>query len=261
MYDTSRPAHDGWRTPEGNPRLLDAQWDDIRRPASVLAHEGGRFVLMGGMPSARKPAGGLLVYDLQTDSGHLLTHEQVIPFHSTYTLIQLPGGLVLGGTCAEEGSDGSARLYRFDVESREVLETWVPVENAYDIRDMVLGEDGLVYGVARIAREDGHPHNGIPFFFVFDSISGEVIYVEDFSNYSTQLIGMNDGGMLVLDGESIYMLFADNIVHIDAQSFEHHALPSPRVTVTNAGVALNGRIYFAAGTRLWSFKALGEGNH
>lgn len=256
MYDTSHPINGDARSGELNPRVLDAQWDDIRRPSAVLADRDGHFVLMGGLPSAKKPAGGLLVYDLEADKGQLLTHEQVIPYHSTFTLVQLPDGSVLGGTRAEEGSDGSARLYQFDAKNRKVLKVWVPVENARDIRDMVVDEDGLVYGVARIVPEGDHPHNGIPVLFAFDPISREVLHREDLSPYSTRLVGMNDGRMLVLDGNSLYTIFTDAIVYLDTQNMEHKALPTPPVAPSASGVALNGRVYFASGTHLWSFKAL-----
>lgn len=55
------------------------------------------------MPDYGHTGGGLLFYDRETEAADLLTHEDLIPWHFTMSLVALPCGKLLGGTGPPRG--------------------------------------------------------------------------------------------------------------------------------------------------------------
>lgn len=237
QWDASNPAPLG----RGNAR------PHINRPAVLIAHPDGRHLIMGGTPGYGRTGGGLYIYDLETETDELLTHEEMLENLSTCSLVALPDGNLVGGTTVAAGTGGrvlaeQAELYMFDFANRQVAWREAIVPGATSYRDMVLGPDGLVYGIAGGAT-----------LFVFDPESRAVVHQDDLSEYGSAAGAQAPRCMIMGPDENIYMLFGGGIVRIEPRSFEHTKLADTPAGVS-AGVALlDGRLYFASGSRLWSY--------
>jgi hypothetical protein len=181
---------------------------------------------------------------LKTREKELLTHEQVIPYHSTHTLKALPSGDLVGGTSVLTPGGGHPRdsegvLYMMDWKTRKVVFRTAPVPGAPEVFSLEVGPDGLVYGVASGSR-----------FFIFDPVKREVVYREDMSGYGDLV----RPSLLTGEDEKIYVLFSKSIVRIDPGNFRAGKLADSPVTI-NVGLAIkDGFIYFASGAHLWRFR-------
>lgn len=269
-YNPSLPTEGAWGEEDANPRLLYDAGAEINRPHDSLACSDGKHVLMGGTPPYGRTGGGLLIYNMETEEGVLLDHEQVVPLQSTYALLELPGGKVLGGTTIAPGTGGEvmadeAMLYTLDVSAGKVVSKFAPVEGAVEIRDMVLGYDGLVYGIARMITEGMftpdqiwfHTWRGIPVLFVYDPSTGQVLHREDLGIYTSSMGGVQSPGILAAPGNGrIYVLFPGRIVSISEGTFEHSVYAEPPTSISQGGPVIDGRIYFSSGDNLWSFKII-----
>jgi hypothetical protein len=193
----------------------------------------------------------MLIWDTETESHTLLTHDDLLPAHSTVSLVALPDGKIVGGTTISPGTGGEAHakeaeLYVLDPDERRVLFRDAVVPGATEIRDMVLGPDGLVYGLA--------PGSA---FFVFDPVSWEIVHSEEKLPYG-DLAGQQAPRILAMGPDKkIYALFRNAIVRIEPGSFEHILLGKPPVNA-NAGIVIHkGRLYFTHSSEVWSFQVPG----
>lgn len=243
LFDTTQPFQ-----PEDkdnpNPKIIAQFEGDITRPRTCLAHPDGEHVIMGGFMGYGRTGGGLGIVDIKTGEKELLTHEQVIPYHSTHSLKALPSGDLVGGTSVLTPGGGHAKdtegvLYIMDWKTRKVVFRVVPVPGAPEVFSLEVGPDGLVYGVASGSK-----------FFVFDPGKRQVIHREDLSAFGDLV----RPSLVAGQDKKVYALFSKAVVRIDPATFKVEKLGDSPVTI-NAGLALkDGIIYFASGAHLWRFK-------
>jgi len=244
-YDLSVPWEQ-WDA--SNPQPLGNAKPHIGRPAVLIAHPDGRHLIMGGTPGYGMTGGGLYIYDLETATEQLLSHEELLENLSTCSLVALPDGNLVGGTTVGPGTGGvtkadQALLYIFDFDARQVVWSGAVIPGPARIPDMVLGPDGLVYGIV-----------GTNTLFVFDPESRTVVHQDDLSAYGSVAGAQGPRSMILGPDENIYVLFGRAIVRIKPVSFEHEKLADIPVGVS-AGVAMHeGRLYFASASRLWSYR-------
>jgi len=233
-----------------NPQFLAEAFPDINRPHDLLAHPDGHTLILAGTPGYGLTGGGLLFWDNQTKQAQVVKHEQILPWHSTYSLCAVDdGSTLLGGTTISAGTGGEnkvtlAELYLMDMATRQV--TWhEPVfEGVTSYLDLINGPRGLVYGFAN------RDH-----FFVFDPATKKVVHDEmtgdTFGPTSSQqgcriFIPAPDG--------TIYILFVKGIAKIDPETFEISMVAESPVPCSYGGTYLEGRIYFASASRLYSYQ-------
>jgi len=250
MYDITKP----WNNQRGknpNPRLLGSWPKDLCRPTGILVHPDGKHVIMTGWPEYGACGGGMVIYDITTDTYILLTHQDIIPYHSTYCIRALPNGDLIGGTTISPGSGGhavatEAELYIMDWKTKRVTFHFVPFPGKGNISDIEIGPDGLVYGFA-----DG------PTFFVFDPDKKQIIHEENLSKYGS-LAGAQAPRVIYLGPDNnFYIIFRKAIVQIEPKTFKHTKLFDTPVAM-QAGVAIqNGRVYLNSGSHLCSCKIEG----
>ncbi|MBT3376464.1 MAG: hypothetical protein HN742_41680 [Lentisphaerae bacterium] len=243
-YDTMRP----WTNeigPTPNPVYLGNWHRDLTRPHALLAHPDGNHVIMGGTPAYGHCGGGLVVYNLADDTHQLLTHEQLIPDHSTTALAALPDGNLVGGTTTSPGTGGHAvakegALYLFDWATKKVV-FQTHVDHATRVSEVVVGRNGLVYGFA------GGTH-----FFVFDPKRREMVHGEDLGQYGSTAGGQAPRMLLTGPDGQFYALFTRSVVRIDPDTFKHECVLKPPISI-GAGIAIEkGRVFFSSGAHLCS---------
>jgi len=251
------PARDWVPTEKGNeatnPLFLAQSHPTINRPHDLLAHPDGKTMVLAGTPGYGYTGGGLLFWDRHTKKHTLLEHTDILPEHATMSLVALPRGRLLGGTTTSPGTGGEkkaalAELYIMDMDTKKV-EWHEPVfAGAQGYSDMCLGVNGLVYGVADLKR-----------FFVFDPVKRKVIYEQDTLADLGRTNSQQGPRIFVRDPQgAVYMLFVKGIARVEPGTFKITLLAESPVPVGPGGDYYKGRIYFASGSHVYSYKVPGR---
>ena len=232
-----------------NPLFLIQAAPDIYRPHRLLAHPDGKTVILGGTPDYGLTGGGLLFWDRKTKESVLLTHKDILPEHSTISLVPLPKGRLLGGSTTAPGTGGEkkakeAELYILDMTAKKIEWHKAVLPGVQEYTDICIGPDGLAYAFADRAR-----------FFVFDPIKRGVVHEE-----TTEAVygktAYQQGPRVFVRGpkEEIYILFGKGIAQVEPRTFKIRMLAESPVPVDYGGDYLDGRIYFASGSHVYSYE-------
>jgi len=232
-----------------NPLYITECTPTIHRPHDLLAHPDGKTIVLAGTPGYGYTGGGLLFWDRETKTRVLVEHTDILPQLSTMSLVALPDGKLLGGATTSPGTGGEklaeqAEMYIMDMASKK-LEWHAPLfPGAQSYTDLHMAPNGLVYGVV-----DGAT------FFVFDPAKREVIHQQN----TKGTIGGSSGGQgprVFVSGPdgTTYMLYGQGIVTVDPETFELELIAKSPVSVGVGGDVLDGRIYFASGSHVYSYK-------
>jgi hypothetical protein len=235
--------------PDCNPRVLTQCSPTIIRPARLLAHPDGRTIIVGGTPAYGATGGGLLFWDRSRGERVLLTHEQVLPQHATMSLVVLPDGKLLGGTTTSPGTGGErkaqqAELYLLDQATKRI-EWHVPVlPGVQGYTDLCLGPDGLVWGIADQT-----------IFFVFDPANRQVVHQQSIAAEFAATVS-HQGPRVFVRGpnQEVYALCVRAIARIELPGWRIQLLAKSPVALTAGGDYLAGRLWFASGSHLYSYR-------
>jgi hypothetical protein len=247
------PSRDWVPTARGNetsnPLFLTQCAPTINRPHELLPLPDGKTVVLAGTPGYGYTGGGLLFWDRPTRTATVIEHTEILPQHSTVSLVPLPDGKLLGGTTTSPGTGGErkakeAELYVLDMVTKRLDWHEVMFPGVQQYTDMCHGADGLVYGIADRRR-----------FFVFDPIKRKVIH-EDNTAAKFGLTNSQQGPRVFVLGpeKAIYMLFVKGIAQVDPATFDITMLAQSPVPIGAGGDILDGRIYFASGSHVYSYK-------
>ncbi len=234
--------------PGSNPRFLTECKPAINRPHTLLAHPDGKTVILAGTPDYGRTGGGMLFWDRETGSRELLEHTDILPDHSTMSLVALTDGNLLGGSTTNPGTGGEqkaeeAELYLMELETRRVLWREAVFPGAQSYTDLCFARDGLVYGVVDQER-----------FFAFDPDSREVIRSERTTEcYGLTARQQGPRVFVTTPAGSVYMLFVRGIVRVNPSDHSLTILAASPVPVSFGGDWLNGRIYFGSGSHVYSY--------
>ena len=235
--------------PDSNPGFLTECKPAINRPAYITRPPGP------ARPSSWRAhritvtrGGGMLFRDRETGSHVLLEHTDILPDHSTMSLIALPDGNLLGGSTTNPGTGGErkaeeAELFVMDLNTRRIRWREVAFPGVQSYTDLCPGPDGLVYGVA-----DGER------FFAFDPDTREILRSET-TVHRFGLTAMQQGPRVFVSGPDgdVYMLFVKGIVRVNPSDHSLAMLAASPVPIDFGGDWLNGRIYFGSGSHVYSY--------
>jgi hypothetical protein len=224
----------------------------IHRPNVLLAHPDGIHLVMGGTPDYGHTGGGLLIWNLETNRTELLTHEQLIKHQNTVALAALPDGNLVGATSVSPGTGGERlasvpEIYIFDWKERKILWHQPLPEikgNEFTSFDLLTGPDGLVYLL------DG----GSSALRVFDPARREMVRTIALGQYGKPAGSAGNGVMIRGDAGEFYLLFDKSLVKFDPVTGSHEKLADLPVTPRGSLALHDGRLYFASGSHLWSFR-------
>jgi len=233
-----------------NPLFLTQSAPTINRPHDLLAHPDGKALVLAGTPGYGYTGGGLLFWDRQTKEQTLLKHTDILPQQATMSLVALPKGKLLGGSTTAPGTGGEkkatqAELYIMDMATKQLdwHEPVLPGVQGYS--DLCTGPNGLVYGVADWIR-----------FFVFDPVTRKVIHQQDMTATLGRTCTQQGPRIFVRDPKgTVYMLFAKGIARAEPGTHKVTLLAKSPVSIGPGGDYHNGRIYFASGSHVYSWKA------
>ena len=234
---------------ESNPAFLTESAPTINRPHKLLAHPDGKTVVLAGTPGYGYTGGGLLFWDGETKKSSLLTHDQILPMHSTMSLAALPGGKLLGGSTTAPGTGGErkavqAELYILELASKKIEWHQPAIPEAQEYTDLCTAPDGLVYGFADRRR-----------FFVFDPAKRAVIHQELLDVKLGQAVSQQGPRSFVTGPKGeIYVLLTQGIARVTPRTYQIERIATSPVPIGSGGDYLDGRIYFGAKSHLYSFK-------
>ncbi len=243
-----------------NPLHLGENREVMNRPHDLLALPDGKTIVMSGSPVYGATGGGLVFWDTQTRTKTQVAHTHIIPEHTTMSLVALPDGKLLGGTSTRPGSGGiqkaqEAELYIMDGGSKAVEWHAAVFPGAQEFTDMVMGPNGLVYGLVGFTPWVSTILEYGKRFFVFDPVRRKVVYERDTeAEFGPVALTQGPRNLLVGPDGSVYVLFKKGIVRFDPVRSTLSLLAESPVPIDAGGELMNGRIYFASGSHLYSYK-------
>ncbi len=246
------PAQEWIATQKGkagcNPQFITQCTPVIHRPHDLLAHPDGKTIVLAGTPGYGYTGGGLLFFDRETREHVLVEHTDIIPEHSTMSLVALPDGKLLGGTTIGAGTGGEikatqAEMYIMDMATKKLDWQEVVFPGVSGYTDMRMGPKGLVYGFANRNR-----------FFVFDPAQRKVVYEADTTDTFGSCTSQQGPRVFVeAPDQTMYILFVKGIAKINPETFEITMVAESPVQIGPGGDYLDGRIYFASGSHVYSY--------
>lgn len=232
-----------------NPRFLTQCAPTINRPHDLLVSRNGRTVVLAGTPGYGYTGGGLLFWDRESETPVVLEHDQLLPEQSTMALAATTSGQIVGGTTTAAGTGGEkkadqAELYLLDSASKKITWHQVLFPGVQSYTDLCAAPRGLIYGIADRQR-----------FFVFDPGAKKLIH-EKTLDPSLGTTVSHQGPRILLptaDG-TVYLLLRAGIARIDPESFAVTLVARSPVPISAGGDLLDGRIYFAGGSHVYSYR-------
>ncbi len=235
--------------PNSNPLHLFDCKPTIIRPFRLFAHPDGKTLVMGGTPEYGATGGGLFFWDRETRQSVLLSREQVLRDHATMSLAALADGKLLGGTTTTPGTGGEkkakeAQLYIMNMATKKIKWHAAVFPGVQDYTDLCAGPQGLVFGFADRKR-----------FFVFDPVKRKVVHEENMAEKFGSTTSAQGPRVFVRGrNDAIYILFGKGIAQLNPATFKITMLAESPVNVGCGGDYLDGRIYFANGSHIYSWK-------
>lgn len=249
---------------DSNPLFLTRCSPQIDRPHELLGCSDGKTIVLSGSPDYGLTGGGLLFWDRTSGEKILLDHTAIIPEHTTMSLVALPGGKLLGGTSTRPGSGGErkakeAELYIIDMPSKKIEWHTALFPGAQEYTDLCMGPDGLVYGLTGFSAWDSGQLEYGKRFFVFDPIRLSLTHdSETESEFGPVSYQQGPRNLLAGPDGRIYVLFMKGIACVDPISYKLTLMAKSPVPIKTGGDILDGRIYFANGSHLFSFQIPGS---
>ncbi len=258
-WDPAKPWADTVAGKTGcNPQVLVECFPDIDRPHCLLFHRETNTVAMGGIPGYGYTGGGLLLLDRTTGKHTLLKHEDLLPWHSTMSLAELPEGRLLGGTTTRAGTGGQqkaaeAELYILDMASRKVLWHEAVFPGAQEYSQLCAGPRGLVYGLVSFLAFSPERMEEPKRFFVFDPVTRKVVHQEDAAESFGLFCYQQGQRKIARNAEGrTFLLFQRCVVEIDPVSFSLAKVADVPEDIFSGGDILDDRLYYSSGSHLCS---------
>lgn len=226
-------------------------YPSINRPHAMLIMGGGSQIALAGTPEYGTTGGGMMFWNRSSGQKSRIDHWHLVPNHSVQAMVELSNGMLLGGTTVAPGTGGvtkatdSSELFLMDANTHEVRWRGAPVPGAKTITDLMVGADGLVYGLADSVD-----------LFVFNPNNRQVVSVNRFSKDLGPSVYAQGTRAFVKGADgSIYVLLYNGIGKVDTKAHTVSRVVSSPVRITVGGAAANGRIYFGSNNHLYSWKA------
>ena len=226
-------------------------YPSINRPHAMLIMGGGSQIALAGTPEYGTTGGGMMFWNRSSGQKSRIDHWHLVPNHSVQAMVELSNGMLLGGTTVAPGTGGvtkatdSSELFLMDANTHEVRWRGAPVPGAKTITDLMVGADGLVYGLADSVD-----------LFVFNPNNRQVVSVNRFSKDLGPSVYAQGTRAFVKGADgSIYVLLYNGIGKVDTKAHTVSRVVSSPVRITVGGAAANGQIYFGSNNHLYSWKA------
>ena len=248
-WDPAKPWVDPEKdNPKSNPLYVTDTHPDINRPHELLSHPDGQTIVLAGTPGYGYTGGGVYIWNRETRQGKLLKHQQLLPEHSTMSLAALPEGKLLGGSTTSAGTGGEkkakeAELYILDMATDQVIWHQAILPGVQGYTDLCSAPGGMVYGFADSV-----------IFFVFDPARREIVHQQNIRDtYGSTSGGQGPRVFVTTPEGTIYALLSRSIVRVEPGTYELTLVAQSPVGIQVGGDYLDGRLYFASGSHVYSY--------
>lgn len=239
-YNTQLP----WDASKGNPkRVFDLMEYKQDRPFAMIGLEDKNLLAMGTFPDYGTLGGALTLYN--PVSGAWDVYPNIIPNHSIASLTY-KDGLLIGGTSIWGGIgaipiETEARLFIFDVEKRQVVFDFVPVQNKKAITALQIAPDGTIWGLA-----EGN-------LFIFNLESRQILYSKNLFpvDYKDRSFVFRDAFFTFTHNGLIYGTIGGQFFQLDPETKETRILKEENAILLT--VDDEGQIYFGSNHELWCY--------
>ncbi|GGF96110.1 S-layer homology domain-containing protein [Paenibacillus abyssi] len=251
-YNPERPDNFG-TSPLNNPGFIYKMPDQQDRP--FVVESSGSHVFVGSAPGYGLLGGSLAIYDEARD--HWESHRNVVQDQSIIGLAYR-NGLLYGGTSVWGGQGGSpsqseAKLFIWDVEKGELIDSFTPEIPGIDQSPKMIGSlsfsphDGLLWGAV-----DGT-------IFAMDPVTKQVVKSKVIlpSTYSSSkwrphyLRWGNDG--------LLYTTLSRKLVVINPETLQHKVF-NDLGNVSLMVIARDGSIYYGQDSKLYRIPLVKSNN-
>ncbi len=249
-WDTSKPWVNTDRDkPESNPKFLYSASPDVYRTHSTVPLADGSQVIMAGTPDYGLTGGGLLFWDRKAGKPTVIKHTELLPNQSTFSMIELPGGKILGGSTTTAGTGGQkiaeqGELYILDIATKKIEWHAPLIPGTQTYLSFAKGPGNLIYGIADRKT-----------FFVFDPAKREIIQKQDIQGDLGSITASQQGPRIFIAASNqLYLLLADGIAKIDTTTHKASRVAKSPTPIEGGGDYHNGRIYYSDGSHLYSYQ-------
>jgi outer membrane protein assembly factor BamB len=236
------------KKPASNPAYLMGSDPSIHRPYQLVVAQGGKMVLMSGTPDYGLTGGGLLLWDIEQRKGTLLPDTELIADQSTLSMVELPGGKLLGGTTTSPGTGGEKKaaeavLYIMDLATHKIEWREALLPGTQEYSELYAAKDGRVFGIADRKT-----------FFAFDPATRKVSRSKAVeSELGTAAYHQGPRSFVPGPTGELYLVFSGGIGLIPTGADDPRLLSRSPVKIETGGAFLEGRIYFSSGSHLYSY--------
>lgn len=233
--------------PKKNPRNIGDGSPELHRPSMIVMTPDEKRVVMAGTPGYGRTGGGLIIFDRERDVFEVIKREDFLGSQSALSLLALSNReLLVGGTVAA-GTGGrveakAATLAIYDLDTRKVVwnEEIIPgVTHYFDLIALPDGKVLICVGRDRLA--------------IFNPATRKIeklISTGDFESFAWQ----QGPRILHRVGDRYFVLFGKAIAEFNPKTAQLTKLVELPFPITAGGAVLNGRIYFASGSVLYSYQ-------
>ena len=227
------------------PKPLLSKVRQLGRPLEMIEHPESQELIIAGTPGYGFTEGVLVIYS--PEAGGTSQQIEVLPRQNVMAMTILPNGNLLGGTTSLPGTGGTnadpgAQLFLLDWNTKKVvLRKRFSAGEARDIRDLITGTAGEVYGIA----------SGPTIFAIDDRL--EILRQRDLRGFGTDAGGQAPEVLLLGPDGFLYVLLKETILRVDPQSLE--VIDSVATHAEQGLTWCDSAIYFSDGATLKSVEA------
>jgi hypothetical protein len=242
QYDTTKVFK-----PSGSGRTVNQVFElkttyEQDRPWSMVGVPEEQKLLIGTVPDYGKYGGALTVYEPSKPAPNYEVYRNIVPNHSIVALAY-KDGLVYGGSSYRGGLGSEdrfddARLFIFDLATRQKVFETIPFPGKGAITSLIQGPDGNIWGFA------------MGTFFIFDPNTRQIIYSNN--AFPEAFAEWRDAQMEISrkDGH-VYGTIAGKFFRIDKDSKQITVLQNEKAN--RLAQDNDGNFYFADYVNLWRY--------
>ena len=244
IFDPAKPWTNGIGENPNPKQIGDYDNAILARPRVALLLHDGHTAVMSGFAGYGYTGGGMVFYDLQTNTAKVLSPEDLLPGHSTIALRQLPNGTLVGGTSIAAPGGGhqlatKSVIYLMDPATQKVLSQ---TEIGADIYSLEILDNGNVVGITRDSE-----------LFIFDPKTRKVLLRNDVKTLGNII---NAGQSIIRDKNNVYLILTKSISRIAPEGEITKLIDLPE-NATSGTAILNGELYYASSSHLWKYQLPG----
>ncbi len=235
--------------PNDNPYNFGEATPEIHRPSYIVLMPDQRTLVMAGTPGYGRTGGGLVLADRERRSMRIIPQNRMMSPQSVNSLLPLSEKTLLCGGTVTPGTGGrtiakEAELGIFDLEKEAFIWRGKPVAGVKSYYSMLPLADGKVLIAADLDK-----------LLVFDPAKRTLeknIAIEPLE--MGRMIWQQGPRMLQSDGKRILVLMERGVAEFLPESGTLRKLTDVPKRITSGGTVSGGRIYFACGPELWSYR-------